>query len=151
VARPARDEVEFVLLRAALDADLPVLAICRGMQLLAVASGGRLFQHLPDVLGHERHRNGVTYGTHDVHFAPGSRAAAILGESRPVNSWHHQGVSDAGTLVATGWATGDKTPDGDELIEAVEDPAKRFVLGVQWHPEEMEDKSLFRAVVDAAR
>jgi putative glutamine amidotransferase len=144
--RPARDAAELPLLRAALDADLPVLGICRGMQLMAVAAGGRLHQHLPDVLGDTRHRPGirVTMGEHTVRLAPGSRCAAILGESLTVNSFHHQGVADPGTLTPVGWC-----PD-DGLIEAVEDPGRSFALGVQWHVEETPDRRLFEALVKAA-
>ncbi|HKT01139.1 MAG TPA: gamma-glutamyl-gamma-aminobutyrate hydrolase family protein, partial [Rugosimonospora sp.] len=133
-------------LRAALAADRPVLGICRGAQLLAVAAGGRLHQHLPDVLGHSRHRAvvGGPMGQHPVRLEPGSRCHAILGETLLVNSYHHQGVADPGTLVAVGWC-----PD-DGLIEAVEDPAREFVLGVQWHAEELPDRRLFQALIKAA-
>jgi putative glutamine amidotransferase len=152
VAVPARDAAEMPLLRGALDADLPILAICRGMQLLVAASGGTLHQHLPDVLGHEGHRSQTEerYTCHDVRFAPGSVVAALLGAEARVNSRHHQGVRTLGTLVATGWAPGDRLPDGTELIEAVEDPSRRFVLGVQWHPEDTDDRRLFAALVEAA-
>jgi putative glutamine amidotransferase len=144
VIRPGRDQGEVALVRAALAADLPVLGICRGMQLLAVLHGGRLHQHLPDVLGHDKHRpaSGL-YGSHGVTFAPGSLAARILDDGE-VNTYHHQGVADPGSLVPTGWAD-------DGLIEVIEDPAKRFVIGVQWHPEEAGDVRLFRALVRAAR
>ena len=130
MTRPDRDAGELPLLAAALDADLPVLGVCRGMELLAVAYGGTLHQHLPDVVGHDGHRPapGVYGGTH----RPGSRRAAwpatVFGERAEVNSYHHQGVADPGTLTVTGWAD-------DGVIEAVEDPARPFVLGVQWHPE----------------
>jgi putative glutamine amidotransferase len=148
--RPDRDTSEMMLLRAALDRDLPVLAICRGMQLMSVAYGGRLYQHLPDVLGHENHRPAAGYGSHDVRLAPGSLAAAILGDYTNVNSLHHQGVASVGALVATGWAMGDRI-DGVELVEAVEDPSKPFAIGVQWHPEETSDWRVFAALVNAAR
>lgn len=149
--RPARDAAELAYLLAALDIDLPVLAVCRGMQLMAVAYGGRLHQHLPDVLGHDGHRpqTGSRYGSHPVRFAPGSACAQILGESTTVNSLHHQAVADAGGLTVVGWA-----PDvvgGAPLIEAVEDRTKRFAIGVQWHPEESDDHRLFGALVEAAR
>ncbi|SDY52658.1 putative glutamine amidotransferase [Micromonospora pattaloongensis] len=141
--RPDRDAGELTLLRGALAADLPVLGVCRGMQLLAVAYGGRLHQHLPDVVGHERHRPAPgRYGTHPVRFAPGSRVAAVMGADREVNTYHHQGVADPGGLTATGWAD-------DGVIEAVEDPARRFVLGVQWHPEAAGDVRPFAALVRA--
>jgi putative glutamine amidotransferase len=144
--RPERDTAELMLMRAALETDLPIFGICRGMQLLAVAYGGRLHQHLPDVLGHTNHRpvSGPKFGEHPVSFAPGSRCQAILGGSALVNSFHHQGIADPGRLTPVGWST----PDG--LVEAVEDPAKDFVLGVQWHPEDSNDFRLFAAHVAAA-
>jgi putative glutamine amidotransferase len=142
--RPRRDSAEMLLTRAALDADLPVLGVCRGMQLLAVAAGGRLHQHLPDVLGHDKHRPAPgVYGSQPARFAGGSRIAALLGEDIEIDCYHHQGVADAGTLTVTG-----RTDDG--LAEAVEDPARRFVLGVQWHPEVGRDTRLFGALVEAA-
>lgn len=151
VARPARDASELPLMRAALDADLPLLAICRGMQLLSVASGGRLYQHLPDALGHEEHRpsDGRKYGTHAVRLAPGSLCHRILGDECAVNSRHHQGVADAGTLTVSGRVPGD-VADGVELIETVEDPSRHFAVGVQWHPEDTDDRRLFVALVEAA-
>jgi putative glutamine amidotransferase len=146
--RPERDAAELLLLRAALATDLPVLGICRGMQLMAVAYGGRLHQHLPDVLGHENHRPALSgpdkFGYHPVNLAPGSLARKILGESLTVNSYHHQGVADPGRLVLTGWCP------GDDLIEVVEDPNREFTLAVQWHPEDTEDFRVFRALVEAA-
>ncbi len=145
-----RDEAEFTLLRAALDRNLPVLGICRGMQLIAVAAGGRLLQHLPDVLGHEGHRPAQaglepTYGVHSVRLAPGSRLHGILGDEVLVNSMHHQGVADPGRLTPVGM------DPADGLVEALEDPAHDFVVGVQWHPEESDDLRLFEAFVAAAR
>jgi putative glutamine amidotransferase len=142
--RPARDDAEMLLARAALDADLPILGVCRGMQVLAVAAGGRLHQHLPDVLGHEKHRPAPgTYGTHAAGFTAGSRIAGLMGDDLEIHCYHHQGVADAGTLTVTGRAE-------DGLPEAVEDPARRFVLGVQWHPEVVRDKRLFGALITAA-
>ncbi len=144
-SRPDRDAGEITLARGALERDLPVLGVCRGMQLMAVACGGRLHQHLPDVVGHDKHRiaPGV-YGSHAVRFAEGSRIAALMGDDTEVNSYHHQGVADPGSLTVTGWAD-------DGVVEAVEDPARRFMLGVQWHPEAARDIRLFRALVHAAR
>ena len=145
--RPERDHAEVLLLRAALETGLPVLGICRGMQLMVVDAGGRLHQHLPDVLEHDDHRplSGPKYGHHPVRLAPGSAAFNILGPELEVNSFHHQGIADPGTLTPVGWC-----PE-DELIEAVEVPGRRFALGVQWHPEETLDRRLFRALVAAAR
>ncbi|MFB7513144.1 gamma-glutamyl-gamma-aminobutyrate hydrolase family protein [Streptomyces sp. NPDC056144] len=143
--RPDRDAGELLLLRAALERDLPVLGVCRGLQLLVLAYGGTLHQHLPDVLGHSGHlpQEGVL-GEHEVTFTAGTRAAAVYGSSARVNSHHHQGVADPGRLRVTG-----RSDDG--LPEAVEDAAKRFVLGVQWHPEISGDDALFEAFVAASR
>jgi putative glutamine amidotransferase len=142
--RPDRDTAEMMLARAALAADLPILGVCRGMQVLTVAAGGSLHQHLPDVLGHEKHRPAPgVYGSHDACFTQGSRIAALMGDDVEVNCYHHQGVADPGALTVTGRAE-------DGLAEAVEDPAKRFVLGVQWHPEIIRDERLFKALVAAA-
>ena len=145
VTHPERDEAEFLLTRHALELDLPILGVCRGMQLLTVAAGGRLHQHLPDVLGHEKHRPApAVYGEHDAAFVPGSRIAGLMGDDLAIQCFHHQGVADAGKLTVTGRAE-------DGLVEAVEDPARRFVLGVQWHPEVVRDRRLFGALVEAAR
>lgn len=152
VTRPARDEAELPLLRATIEADLPMLAICRGMQLMVAAYGGRLHQHLPDVLGHEDHRpsSGPKFGVHPVRFAPGSVCQRLLGASTTVNSFHHQGVADVGGLTATGWVPDEIVPGGGELVEAVEDRSRRFAVGVQWHPEDTDDFRLFAALVAAA-
>jgi putative glutamine amidotransferase len=142
--RPERDAGEMLLARAALAADLPILGICRGMQILTVAAGGRLHQHLPDALGHEKHRPAPgVYGTHAARAAEGSRIAGLMGGDLEIHCYHHQGVAETGTLTATGW-----TEDG--LTEAVEDPLRKFVLGVQWHPELTRDKRLFGALIGAA-
>jgi len=145
--KPERDAAEVLLMQAAIAADLPVLGICRGMQLMTVVYGGALHQRLPDVLGHDNHRpvSGPKFGEHPVRLAPGSMVHRILGASLTVNSFHHQGVRDAGRLRPTGWC-----PE-DELVEAVEDPQRTFALGVQWHPEDTTDHRLFAAVVAAAR
>lgn len=145
--KPERDTAELVLMRAALASDLPLLGICRGMQLMAVAYGGRLHQHLPDVFGHNLHRpvSGPKFGQHPVHLQPGSRCQQMLGAAVVVNSFHHQGVREPGGLTPTGWC-----PD-DGLIEAVEDPTRSFAVGVQWHPEDTQDFRLFAALVTAAR
>jgi putative glutamine amidotransferase len=143
--RPDRDAAEVPLMRAALDRDLPLLGICRGMQVLSVVSGGALEQHLPDVVGHEGHRPepGI-YGSHGVRLAPGSLAHRLLGDEVSVPSYHHQGLASAGSLTVTGWAD-------DESPEVVEDTTRRFALGVLWHPEAGDDARLFEALVGAAR
>ncbi|MEU4426212.1 gamma-glutamyl-gamma-aminobutyrate hydrolase family protein [Actinoplanes sp. NPDC024001] len=144
VTHPERDAAELVLLRAALDRDLPILGVCRGMQLLAVAAGGSLHQHLPDLVGHEKHRPAPgEYGEQTATFVPGSRIAALLGDDATINCFHHQGVADAGPLTVTGRAV-------DGVPEAIEDAERRFVLGVQWHPEVSRDQRLFGALVAAA-
>jgi putative glutamine amidotransferase len=143
--RPDRDAGELPLARTALARDLPLLGVCRGMQLLAVAAGGTLHQHLPDVVGTDDHcPDPGAFGKHEVRFAPGSRVSALLGEREKVPTHHHQAVDDPGTLTVTGWA-------GDGVIEAVEDPSRPFLLGVQWHPEAGDDPRLFEALVGAAR
>ncbi|MGH8968506.1 MAG: gamma-glutamyl-gamma-aminobutyrate hydrolase family protein [Actinomycetes bacterium] len=143
--RPDRDAGELPLMREALGRDLPVLGICRGMQVMAVVRGGSLVQHLPDVVGHDGHRPSPgVHGRHDVRLDPGSRARAVLGDRVTVPSYHHQGLDSPGSLTVTGWAE-DGTP------EVVEDPDRRFALGVLWHPEAAEDLRLFEALVGAAR
>ncbi|MEV6851116.1 gamma-glutamyl-gamma-aminobutyrate hydrolase family protein [Actinoplanes sp. NPDC051411] len=145
VTRPDRDAGEMLLLRRALELNTPVLGICRGMQQLVVAAGGRLHQHLPDLLGHERHNPAPgVYGEHEAKFTTGSRVAQLLGEGAVVHCHHHQGIADPGSLLVTA-----QTDDG--LPEAVEDPSRPFVLGVQWHPEVTRDEHLFGALIDAAR
>ena len=144
VTRPERDGGELAVLAAALDGDLPTLGVCRGMELLAVEYGGTLHQHLPDILGSSLHQPSPgVYGAHLARFAPGSRAASIFGATSGVNSYHHQAVDDPGKLTVTGWAD-------DGVIEAVEDAGRRFLLGVQWHPEEDGDVRPFAALVSAA-
>lgn len=144
VPRAERDAAELLLTRAALESGLPLLGVCRGMQLLTVAAGGRLHQHLPDVLGHETHRpaRGV-YGHQEISFEPGSRIEAIMGGDRGVRCYHHQSVADPGSLTVTGRAA-------DGSIETVEHPEHRFAVGVQWHPEVVRDKRVFGALVAAA-
>lgn len=144
--RPDRDRAELALLEAALARDMPVLAVCRGMEVLNVVRGGDLVQHLPDILGDERHRHtpGV-FADHDVELQAGSRLQKLLGDRAPVKSHHHQGVGRLGEgLADVAWAD-------DGTVEGIEDRSRRFVLGVLWHPEEGEDFALFRALVDEAR
>jgi putative glutamine amidotransferase len=144
--RRERDAAELHLLQAALERDMPVLAVCRGSQLLNVARGGDLVQHLPDELGHERHKHEPgQFSDHDVRVDPDSRVGALLGQHAPVKSHHHQGYGRIGDgLREAAWAD-------DGTVEALEDPEKRFAVGVLWHPEEGEDFALFRALVDEAR
>jgi putative glutamine amidotransferase len=145
-AQPERDRAELLLLRAALERDLPILGICRGFELMSVVAGGQLHQHLPELLGHDDHRplSGPKYGQHAVRLVPGTLCQKILGDEVIVNSYHHQGVTDPGRLVAAGYCT------GDDLLEAAEDPTRAFAVGVQWHPEEMTDRRIFVALVQAA-
>ncbi|MER3421214.1 MAG: gamma-glutamyl-gamma-aminobutyrate hydrolase [Chloroflexota bacterium] len=142
-----RDAAETRLLAAALERDMPTLAICRGFQLLNVVRGGDLIQHLPDAVGDERHREmrGV-FSEHAVVVEPGTRLAAILGERPPaVKSSHHQGIGRVGWgLVASARAE-------DGTLEGIEDPGKRFAVGVLWHPEAGDDQRLFAALVEEAR
>jgi putative glutamine amidotransferase len=141
-----RDTGELALLRAALERDLPTLAICRGFQLLNVVRGGDLVQHLPDEVGHGEHRQVPgEFAVHPVEVKEGTRLAAIVGVGSDVTSHHHQGLGRLGEgLVETAWAA-------DGTLEAVEDPSLRFAVGVQWHPEAGEDAALFEALVEQAR
>ena len=147
-ARDERDRFELSLTHAALERDMPVLGICRGMQMLNVACGGTLDQHLPDSLGHENHRHTPgTFSDHDVHLEPGSLAARSAGsDALAVKSHHHQGVAEVGEgVVVTGWS------DPDQVVEAIEVPERPFALGVLWHPEEDLRAKVIGALVEAAR
>lgn len=149
---PQRDALELALLRSALGRRVPILAICRGHQVLNVARGGTLWQDLPtqrpDGLGHSQRGDPHSAG-HELQVAEGSLLHRIVGSERlSANSFHHQAIRRLGQgLRPTAWSS-------DGLVEAVEDPAHRFVLGVQWHPEEMLDsaphRALFKAFVQAA-
>jgi len=149
---PARDAAEMAYARVAVARDMATLGICRGHQVLAVAFGGSLWQDLssqvPGVLKH-RQQAPKDYPTHPVSIAPGTRLAALLGEKRQVNSRHHQAVK----RVPDGWVTSAVAPDG--VIEAMELPGRRFVLSVQWHPENHQGRPcnfdpLFDAFIAAA-
>lgn len=146
---PGRDEAELALLRGAIERDLPVLAICRGHQLLNVALGGTLHQHLPDLLGHEDHQIGSgRYSPRRVRTVPGTRTAALHGAELVVSCSHHQGIDQLGDgLKVTAWSVEDD--GGNGVIEAVELEGARFCLGVQWHPEDQADERPFLALVDA--
>lgn len=143
--QPQRDRFELALLRAVMEAGLPFLAVCRGMQLLNVARGGDLIQHLPDVVGHEGHAPAVgRIGGHRVQIGPTSLLGKILGETVNVPTYHHQAVQRLGDdLTPVAWA-------GDQVIEAVELQDHPFGVGVQWHPEEGDDPRLLEALVAAA-
>ena len=145
---PDRDCFEIALTRRALERDTPLLGICRGMQLLNVALGGSLDQHLPESIGEETHRTVAgTFSKHDVRLLPGTLACDAAGtEGFVVWSHHHQGVERLGDdLRVSGYSL------DDDLIEAIELPDKRFALGVVWHPEEDPDSKLIAALVEAAR
>jgi putative glutamine amidotransferase len=142
----ARDRMELALLREALSRDLPVLAICRGMQLLNVALGGTLIQHLPQT---QAHRQRGVMDAHSIHVMGGTRLAAAIGDGPlVVNSRHHQAVD----TVGEGLVISARSNDG--VVEAIEIPDKRFALGVQWHPEDRvpareADTRLFQAFAKA--
>jgi putative glutamine amidotransferase len=141
-----RDAGELALLTAALERDMPTLAICRGFQLLNVARGGDLVQHLPERVGNDGHKQVPgEFAVHPVEIRDGSRLAGIVGAGSQVTSHHHQALGKVGAgLVETAWAA-------DGTLEAVEDPSLRFAVGVQWHPEAGEDAALFEALVEQAR
>jgi putative glutamine amidotransferase len=145
VTRPDRDASEVAVLQAALDRDLPLLAICRGMQLLNVVLGGTLLQHLPDVPGTEPHQLGLgLYAERKIRTAPGTALDALIGPTATVNCHHHQALDRiASALTPSAWAD-------DGVVEGVEAEDRRFCLAVQWHPETGEDRRLFSGLVAAA-
>lgn len=140
-----RDDFELALMRAALEQDMPMLAICRGSQVLNIALGGDLEQHVPDRVGTDVHKqvNGV-FAEHDVDVVRGSRLGSLLGDRHDVKSHHHQGFGELGS----GLQVSARAPDG--TVEALEDPERRFTVGVLWHPEAGEDLALFEALVEEA-
>jgi putative glutamine amidotransferase len=147
---PERDRTEIALARRAIERDMPVLGICRGMQLMNIALGGTLRQHLPDLVGHEHHRQNpgsFENSDHDVRLEPGSLAArAAAEELHGTKSHHHQGVDALGEgFIVTGVSAIDDTP------EAIELPSCRFALGVQWHPEADEQSRVVSSLVEQAR
>ncbi|MDN5790186.1 MAG: gamma-glutamyl-gamma-aminobutyrate hydrolase family protein [Micrococcales bacterium] len=145
IVRADRDMTEIALARAAARLDLPLLGICRGMQVMAVAAGGTLEQHLPDLVGHDDHAPApATFGCHEVRTVAGTAIAGLLGPSVLVSSLHHQAVLTHPSFVPSAWA-----PDG--VLEAMEDPSARWRLAIQWHPEVGTDPRLFDGLVAAAR
>ncbi len=144
-AQPERDAWEVALALGALDRDLPLLAICRGTQVLNVALGGTLDQHVPATVGHTGHQpGGGVLGSTPVRLAPGSPVAAVLGDEVKVPCYHHQAIARLGRGVqAVGWAD-------DGVIEAAVVSGHRFALAVQWHPEDGHDPRLFQALTAAA-
>jgi putative glutamine amidotransferase len=141
----ARDAFEFALMRVAIEAGLPFLAICRGLQVLNVARGGTLIQHLPEVVGHSRHApEPAKMGEHAVRIEPGSRLGIALGPHALVPAAHHQAVQRLGSgLTAVAWAE-------DGVVEALILAGHPFGVGVQWHPEEGTDPRIFDELNAAA-
>ena len=141
-----RDAGELALLRSALERDLPTLAVCRGFQLLNVARGGDLVQHLPEEVGSDAHKEVPgEFSVHPVDVQEGSRLSSLIGARSEVPSHHHQALGRVGAgLAESAWAQ-------DGTLEAVEDPSLRFAVGVQWHPEAGEDQALFEGLVREAR
>jgi putative glutamine amidotransferase len=143
-ARADRDGMELALAIGAARTGVPLLGICRGMQVMAVAAGGVLEQHVPDRVGHVDHSPGIAvYGEHLIHTVVGTRLATLLGPMASVPSYHHQSVRTHPGFEPAAWA-----PDG--TLEAMEDAASDFRVGVQWHPEVGHDPRLFDALVRAA-
>jgi putative glutamine amidotransferase len=142
-----RDDAELALLHGAMERDMPLLGICRGIQVINVGMGGSLIQHVPEVVGHEGHKNDPPgqFLQHEVEVLPDTRLAGVLGARARVMSHHHQGLKTLGE----GLREAARAEDG--LVEAVEAPDKRFAVGVLWHPEAGEDFALFEAFVAEAR
>lgn len=144
--RDDRDASELAYLAAAEELGLPVLGVCRGMQMLAVLAGGVLDQHIPNVLGGSEEHSGLNadYTEIEVRIEPGHRISDLLPESFVVNCHHHQGVADLAGYTPTAYSA-------DGYLHAMEAPGDRFVVGVQWHPESRAQFGVFRGLVDAAR
>jgi putative glutamine amidotransferase len=146
---PLRDEFELSLVHAASARDMPLLGICRGMEVLNVAHGGTLEQHLPDVIGHTDHaRSPGAFVRHSVRLEPGSLAARAVGAERAeVRGFHHQGVREVGNgLLPTAWSD-----LADGIVEGIERTDRGFALGVLWHPEEDETSRVIAALVEASK
>lgn len=142
--REDRDAWELALLDASADRGLPVLGICRGMQVMAVHAGGVLDQHTPDLVGHDQHSpGGDEFGEIDVDVTPGTLLARTVGEKGLVHCHHHQSVREHPGFIESAHAA-------DGVLEAMEDPSRPFWLAVQWHPERLEDAGLFRGLIEAA-
>lgn len=141
---PERDAWDLDLLDAAASVDLPVLGICRGMQMMAVHAGGGLHQHVPDRVGHQEHSPGPgAYGWTSVTTVEGSAVRRLVGAQVQVSCHHHQAVADHPGFTATAYAA-------DQTVEAIEDDRRAYWVGVQWHPENGDDHGLFRGLVAAA-
>jgi putative glutamine amidotransferase len=146
IPQARRDAGEIALMRAALERDVPMLAVCRGVQLLNVARGGDLVQHLPEVVGHDEHKQVPgSFSQHPVEVEEGTHLASVIGTGSHVTSHHHQSLG----RVGEGLVGNARAHDG--TLEGVEDPSRRFAIGVQWHPEVGEDDALFEALVEEAR
>jgi len=146
---PVRDDFELALVHAAEARDLPLLGICRGMEVFNVAHRGTLEQHLPDTVGHTRHAEVPgRFGRHEVRLEPGSLAARAVGAERTeVRGFHHQGLREVGEgLVASAWSDLE-----DGIVEGIERPDRAFALGILWHPEEDESSQVIGALVEAAK
>jgi putative glutamine amidotransferase len=142
--RRDRDAWELALLDAAAAIGLPVLGVCRGMQVMAVNAGGQLDQHTPELVGHELHSpGGDSFGRVEVTTAAGSRVASLVGERLTVNCHHHQSVREHPGFTAVAHAA-------DGTLEAMEAPGDRFCVAVQWHPETVADAGLLAGLVRAA-
>jgi len=140
-----RDDAEIALLHAALERDVPVLAVCRGSQIMNVALGGDLVQHLPDVVGDDTHvQTPGTFADHEVDVVEEERLHPVLGDRVAVKSHHHQGLGKLGEGLRVAALADDGT------VEAVWDPSRSFAVGVLWHPEAGDDGALFQALVEEA-
>lgn len=141
--RESRDATEIAMYRDARERDLPFLGICRGAQIMAIAHGGSLHQHLPQITDLAHKEAPLVFVDHSARFADGSRIASIYGvRDMTVNSFHHQAIKEAGDLEITGWAQ-------DDTVEVVESPTAGFAVGVQWHPEHPDRRHADRPLIDA--